>query len=45
MEAECVACSIGTQEAMWLKSFLQDLNLTSRVDDLVEMLYGNTATI
>jgi len=30
---------------MWLWSFLQDLNLTRRVDDLVDMLCDNTATI
>ena len=33
------------QEAMWLRSFLQDLNLTPRVDDPVEMLCDNTAAI
>jgi len=31
MEAEYVACSITTQEAIWLRSFLQDLNLTPKV--------------
>jgi len=38
MEAEYVACSLATHEAMWLRSFLQDLSLTPRVDDPVEML-------
>ena len=33
MEAKYVACSLATQEAIWLRSFLQVLNLTPRVDD------------
>ena len=45
MEAEYVACSLATQEAMWLRSFLQDLNLTPRVDDHVEILCDNAAVI
>ena len=45
MEAEYITCTLATQEAMWLRSFLQDLNLTPRVDDPVEMLCDNTATI
>jgi len=44
MEAEYVAYSIATQAVTWLRSFLQDLNLTPRVDDLVE-LCDNMATI
>ena len=30
---------------MWLRSFIQDLSLTPRVDDPVEMLCDNIATI
>jgi len=45
MEAEYVACSLATQEAMRRRSFLQDLNLTPRVDDPVEMLCDNTFAI
>ena len=45
MEAKCVACSLATQEAMWLRSFVHDLNLTPRVDDPVEMLCDNTTAI
>ena len=30
---------------MWLRSFLQDINLTPRVDDPVEMFCNNTSTI
>jgi len=42
MEAEYVACSIATQEAIWLRSFLKDLNLTPKVDDPIELLCDNT---
>jgi len=45
MEAEYVAYSVATHEAIWLKSFLQDLNLTPRVDNPIEMLCDNTPTI
>ena len=45
MEAEYVACCLAAQEAIWLRSFLQDLNLTPRVDDPVEMWCDNTAAI
>ena len=45
MEAEYVACNLPMQEAIWLRSFLQDLNLTPRVDDPVEMLCDNKAAI
>ena len=44
-EAEYVACSIATQEAMWLRSFLQDLNLTLKIDEPVELLCDNTTAI
>jgi len=33
------------QEAILLRSFLQDLNLTPRVDNSVEMVCDNTAAI
>ena len=45
MEAEYVACSIATQEAIWLRHFLQNLNLTTKVDDPVALLCENTAAI
>jgi len=45
MEVEYVACCLATQEAIWLRSFLQDLNLTPRVDDPVEIMRNNTAAI
>ena len=45
MEAEYVACCLAAQEAIWLRSFLQNLNLTPRVDDPVEMWCDNTAAI
>ena len=45
LEAEYVACSVATYEAIWLRSFLQDLNLTPKVDDPVELLCDNIAAI
>jgi len=45
MEAEYVACCLTAQEAICLRSFLQELNLTPRVDDPVEMWCDNTAAI
>ena len=45
MKAQYVACYLATQEAIWLKSFLRDFNLTPRVDDHVELMCGNTDTI
>ena len=45
MEAEYVACSVATQEAIWLRSFLQYLNLTPKIDDPVEQLCDNTVAI
>jgi len=41
MEVEYVACCLATQEVVWLKSFLQDLDLTPRVNDPVELLCDN----
>jgi len=45
MEAKYVACYLSTHEAIWLRSFLQYLDLTPGVNDPVEMLYDNTAAI
>ena len=45
METEYFVCSIATQEAIWLRSFLQVLNLTPKVDDPIELLYDNTIAI
>ena len=45
MEVEYVAYSVATQEAIWLRSFIQDLNFTPRVDDPIEILCDNGATI
>jgi len=45
MKVEYVAYGLATQEAMCLRSFLQDLNLTPRVNDPVEMLCDNIAAI
>ncbi|XP_074293025.1 secreted RxLR effector protein 161-like [Silene latifolia] len=45
MEAEYIAVSLAVQEAMWLRSFLQDLNLTPNVNEPVVMFCDNTAAI
>ena len=45
MEAKYVACWLANQEAVWLRSFLQDLRLTPRVDDPVEFMCDNVAAI
>jgi len=41
MEGEYVAHGIATQEAIWLRHFLQNLNLTTKVDDPVVSSYNN----
>ena len=45
MVAKYVACCLTAQEAIWLRSFLWDLNLTLSVDDPVEMWCNNIAAI
>jgi len=37
IEAKYVACCLAAQEAFWAMSFLQDLNLTLRFGDYVEI--------
>ena len=45
MEAEYVAYYLAIQEAIWLRSFLQDLRLTPRVNHPIEFICDNTAAI
>ena len=45
MEAAYVAYSLVMEEAMWCRIFLQDLNLTNRVNDPIEILCDNTVVI
>jgi len=45
MEAKYVACYLDTQKAIWLKSLLQDLSLTHRVDNPIKLMYDNIAVI
>jgi len=45
MKAEYVACCLATQEEIWLRSFLQDLRLTPRVNHPIEFICDNTAAI
>ena len=43
--AKYVSYSVATQEAMWLRSFLQDLDLTLKLDHPIEMLCDNIVAI
>ena len=45
METGYIARSIATQEAIWLRHFLQNINLTIKVDDTVALLCDDTTTI
>jgi len=45
MEAEYVACSIATQEAIRFRSFFEDLKLNPKVDDPVALLCDDTTAI
>jgi len=45
MEAKYVACCLAAQEAIWLRNFLQDFDLTLRVDDPGELWCDNTVAI
>ena len=45
MKVEYIVCGLVLQEAMWLRHFLQDLNLTLRPNDPVEMYCDNTGAI
>jgi len=42
MEVEYIACCLATQEVIWLRSFLQDLRLTPKLDDSVQLMCDNT---
>ncbi|XP_030968896.1 secreted RxLR effector protein 161-like [Quercus lobata] len=43
MESDYIACSIATQEAVWLKSFFQSLSVTSLVDEAIKMYCDSMA--
>ena len=45
MEAEYVACSAATQDAIWLRSFLQHLEIVKSALDPVTIFYDNTAAL
>ena len=45
MEAEYVACSSAVQEAVWLKRFLQHLEIDSVSVNLVKIYYDSTAAL
>ena len=45
MEAEYVACTAAVQEAVWLKAFLQNLDVTPHNDESVVIYSDNTAAL
>ena len=45
MEAEYIACSAAVQEVMWLKRFIEDLEINISNDNLVTIYCDNQATI
>ena len=45
MEFEYVACSVATQEAVWLKIFFQSLRVTSLSNEAVKMYCDNMAAL
>ena len=45
MEAEYVACSAATQDAVWLRSFLQHLEIVKITLELVTIFCDNTAAL
>ena len=45
MEAEYVACSAATQDAVWLKSFLYHLKTIKSASNPMIIYYENTAAI
>ena len=45
MKAEYVACSTATQDAVWLRSFLQHLEIVNTILELVTIFCDNTAAL
>ena len=45
MEAEYVACSAATQDAVWLRSFLQHLEIVKSALEPVTIFCDNTAAL
>ena len=45
MEAEYVACSVATQDAVWLRSFLQHLEIVKTALELVTIFCDNNAAL
>lgn len=45
IETECVACSVAAQETVWLRRFLQHLDIVTRVDEPVEIFFDSIATL
>ena len=45
MESEYVACTAAMQEAIWLRRFLQSLNIIGHLHEVVVIYCDNTAAI
>ena len=45
MEAEYVACSTATQDAVWLRSFLQHLEIVKTTLEPVTIFFDNTTAL
>jgi len=45
IEAEYVACSVATQDTVWLKNFLYHLKIVKSASDPVTIYYDNTVAI
>lgn len=45
MESEFVACSVAVMEAIWLRRFLQSLDIPGHIDKAVVIYCDNTAAI
>ena len=45
IEAEYVACSVATQDTVWLKNFLYQLKIVKSASDPMTIYYDNTVVI
>ncbi len=45
METKCIACSTVVKEAVWLRIFLQHLDVVTQIDEPVEMLSDSMAAL
>ena len=45
MEAEYIAASKATKEAVWLKNFLSDMEVVPNIDNPIKLYYDNSSTV